>query len=86
MPTSSLSPEDCYGKVLTELRASNLHYCVQESPYSLYITIRKKFAKDPSKVFPKVETPNVSISTLMQQIENLESMNKSLKVILRRNK
>ena len=40
------SPEDQCSKVLAEIHSSNLHYLVQESPFSLYVTIRKKFIKN----------------------------------------
>ena len=82
MDTKSMSPEDCSDKVLTELRASNLHYIVQESPFSVYITIRKKFAKAAPKVLTNnsESKPIIPMSTLLEQIVNLESVNKSLKL------
>ena len=34
------------GQILFSLKNSNLNYVVKETPYSAYITIRKKFIKD----------------------------------------
>ena len=35
---------------------SNLHFLVQESPFSLYITLRKKFATQPQVTVPQGAT------------------------------
>ena len=46
MAAAYLTPSDSCDKILKEVRASNLHFLVQESPFSIYLTIRKKFTKN----------------------------------------
>ena len=51
MVHSAPVPQDFCDTVMKEIHASNLDFLVQESPYSLYVTIRKKFAKNlPSRL------------------------------------
>ena len=38
--------ETVFGQVLICLRMSKLDYMIKETPYSAYLTVRKKFAKD----------------------------------------
>ena len=38
------TPQDFCDQILKSVHSSNLHFLVQESPFSLYITLRKKFA------------------------------------------
>ena len=40
------SPDFACGQILFGLKWSNLHYMVKETPYSMNVTIRKKFVKD----------------------------------------
>ena len=63
------------GKILFSLKNSNLNYVVKETPYSAYITIRKKFIKDVgenvlnnSKDFKTVDT----IKELKEENGNLK--------------
>ena len=42
----SSSPQKSCHAVLQSLRSSSLIFYIQESPYSAYITIRKRFRKD----------------------------------------
>ena len=41
------SAEFACGQVLFGLKMSNLNYVVKETPFSAYVTIRKKFVKEP---------------------------------------
>lgn len=41
-----VTPEHACVNILTAVRKSNLHFMIQESPYSLYVTLRKTFSKD----------------------------------------
>ena len=41
-----VSAENALGQVLICVRMSKLNFIVKETPYSLYLTIRKKFVKD----------------------------------------
>ena len=41
--TGEESTEFACGQVLYSLKMSHLNYMVKETPYSVYITVRKKF-------------------------------------------
>ena len=43
-------------KIINNLNMSNLHFCVQETPFSAYITIRKKFSH---KIYLEVDPQNL---------------------------
>ena len=45
MKMASVKAENVFGQVLICLRMSKLDYMVKETPYSAYVTIRKKFIK-----------------------------------------
>ena len=40
------SPDFACGQILFSLKMSKLNYLVNETPYSMYVTVRKKFLKD----------------------------------------
>ena len=68
------------GQILFGLKNSNLNYVVKETPYSAYITIRKKFIKDVgenvlnnSKDFKTVDI----IKELKEENGNLKQENAS---------
>ena len=48
------SAEKACGTILFCLKMSKLNYMVKETPFSAYVTIRKKFVKSPE---PNFETP-----------------------------
>ena len=41
-----MSAEFACGQILFNLKNSNLHYLIKETPMSAYITVRKKFIRD----------------------------------------
>ena len=43
---SEISPQDVCHQLLYELRMSNLHYALSETPHSVQIVTRKRFLKD----------------------------------------
>ena len=43
------SPDYACGQILFNLKRSNLHYLLEETHLSAYITIRKKFIKTPNE-------------------------------------
>ena len=47
---SKNSQDFACGQVLFSLKTSKLNYLVNETPYSVYITIRKKFMRDNRSV------------------------------------
>ena len=40
------SPEFACGQIMYSLKMSKLNYLVKETPYSVYLTIRKKFVRE----------------------------------------
>ena len=44
------SPEFASGQILYCLKMSRLNYVVKETPYSVYIIVRKTFIKDEPEV------------------------------------
>ena len=71
------SAEKACGQVLICLKLSNLNYMVKETPFSAYVTIRKKFMKSFN---PENHTPVVgdSFKKLERNKEVLEKKNKGL--------
>ena len=50
--------EESLNQVLQVIRNSNLHFSVQETPYSLYISIKKKFNQNREAPSQSVPTPS----------------------------
>ena len=53
--SSEFSANFACGQIIFSLKSSKLNYIVKETPYSAYITIRKKFLKS----FEQSETDNI---------------------------
>ena len=53
--TGEYSAEKACGQVLICLKMSNLNYMVKETPFSAFVTIRKKFLKTPIDTTENVE-------------------------------
>ena len=87
------SPEFACGQILYNIKMSQLKYFLQETPYSVHITIRKRFKKDSnlnSEVREVLETPsvvenNVIKKELSDKCEALEKENKELKLRVKDN-
>ena len=65
MVVKNCSPEKQARELMMNLQSSQLHYVTQETPFSLYITVRKKYrenSKDVVPVLPSVETSEANIS------------------------
>ena len=67
---------------------SQLNYTIQETPYSLYMTVRKKFQKDAnlntgSEAFEILGKKN---SDTLEKSEQFERMEKEIKYLKQRNK
>ena len=69
--------EASLNQVLQVVRNSNLHFSVQETPYSLYISIRKKFKQNkeaPSQFVPiPISKQEEKIADLTKECELLEN-------------
>jgi hypothetical protein len=74
MVVSNLSPEEQARDLLMYLNSSNLHYSAQVTPFSLYITVRKKFRKTSNFVIPvqasEPSMPSVTLDALKRDLEN----------------
>ena len=64
--SSEKSPDFASGQVLFCLKMLRLNFIVNETPFSLYITIRKKFIRDAH------ETPKLLIDATENRDKNLE--------------
>ena len=69
--------ENVFGQVLICLRMSKLDYLLKETPYSAYVTIRKKFIKSVHE--DMVENRNVEAGAPIQNDEKYEKLNEELK-------
>ena len=55
---SEFSPDYACGQIIFNIKSSKLNYLVKETPYSLYITVRKKFVNNVREPSPNL--PNSS--------------------------
>ena len=61
-----ISPQNSCDKIMAEVHKSKLHYLVQESPFSIYLTLRKKFT-------PEAYQANNSFATEVSTVTNISS-------------
>jgi hypothetical protein len=79
MATSTFSPEEQAKELMVFLQSSNLHYAAQVTPFSLYITVRKKFRKysnvvvsdQTSSQLPQINLPIEPLESLQKDHENV---------------
>ena len=65
-------PQDSSDRILDVIKSSNLHFNIQETPHSVYITIRKKFVREsPVKMSNHV--------IVAQKLASLEEANSNLR-------
>jgi hypothetical protein len=88
-----VSAHDVCHQLLYQLRMSNLHFAISETPHSVQIMLRKRFLKDskgPATVFLGISALqdyedhehqnhllNSEVSKLKEENEKLQSQNKS---------
>ena len=65
-------PQEACDKILKEIRTSNLHFMVQESPYSIYLTLRKRFFKNTKVKTGKVPESEAETELLKAALEKKE--------------
>ena len=73
----STKAENRFGQMLICLRMSRLDFVVKETPYSAYITIRKKFVKGVNE--DMIEESKTVDKSNTDEIKNIERENKFLK-------
>ena len=77
--------QDCSDQVLKCVKDSNLHFVVKETPFSLYITIRKKFVTEnnSNNLEPKendqVQTLEESLISLQTEHDALDQENSDIR-------
>ena len=64
LPLTSPSAHETCDTIVNLVKTSNLHFILQETPNSVYITIRKKYV---SEVFTKKNHENESNQTSISQ-------------------
>ena len=81
---AEMSVEKACGQILFCLKMSNLNYMVKETPFSAYVTIRKKFVKKSETVETNVENnPENDPNDYVKQLERDNALlQKKLKDIL----
>ena len=75
------SPDYACGQILFNLKRSNLHYLLEETHLSAYITIRKKFIKTPNETV-KATVNNQGPSELEVELLTLRENNRDLETRL----
>ena len=90
-----MSPEilisDKCTKILNQVRSSDLNFAIQETPFSMYLTIRKSLNKNCRNHSSQVSNPHLishcqhgrhsdKLSELCTELEYLKTENENLKV------
>ena len=66
--------------VMTSVRDSHLNFSIQETPFSIYLTLRKPFAKNNQSHLLKPNQPRQQIHVESEQIrEKVKMLEKKLK-------
>ena len=70
------NPQDACEKVMQLVRASQLNFCSKETPYSVFLTLRKSFTKNSSK------PPTSSHQSVPQSQQVVETSKQQMEVYL----
>ena len=71
--------------ILNTIRASNLNYAVQETPYSIFLTLRKSFTKTKNLPIPESQSSYEQLTLDTTEICNLDSLHKSCRSLEKAN-
>ena len=63
------NPPDTSAQIINTLRISGLNYSLKETPYSVYLTLRKKFVKEYSPQ-PIIQTHNAQEHLIEDKVNN----------------
>ena len=81
--TSQLSsPEKLCSEIQRSVRTSNLHFTMQETPFSLYITVRKKLVDAKVEVHTENELLKTELVNLKDKCYNLSQNNNELRLLV----
>ena len=79
MADNLVTPETACLSLLSSIRRSNLHFIIQEFPFSLYVTLRKKFTSNPAATIITCPTQSpICESSVSTSTVELEAANASL--------
>ena len=93
---TKLSPQQSFELVLQTLRNSHLNFCIQETPFSVFLTIRKSYTKNQMfgpqvatlETSEKIKELETEIETLWNETNNLKARNSFLEnsnIVIERN-
>ena len=77
---SDSSPHNACGQILFSLKMSRLNYVVKETPFSAYVTIRKKFIQ--SSVAPQPDFAIERVTATEKELISLKEKNRDLETKL----
>ena len=80
--TQLVSPQKLSDGIVQCVRSSNLHFTLQETPFSLYITVRKKLFREVVEAPTENEELKQELTTIKEQFENVDKENKELKQLI----
>ena len=79
MKMASVKADNVFGQVLICLRMSKLDYMVKETPYSAYVTIRKKFIKSIDENMIEMGNVDLERNDAIDNLKRVEKENSFLK-------
>ena len=64
-----MNPSECCDKIIQKIKISNLHYMIIENPFSVKITIRKKYIEERNQLNFKNDCDTVEVGALKEKLE-----------------
>ena len=80
--TQLVSPQKLSDGILQSVRSSNLHFTIQETPFSLYITVRKKLFREVIEVPTETEELKRQLTIFKEKFENIDQENREFKHLI----
>ena len=74
-----VTPQKCCDEILRCIRSSNLHFTTQETPYSLYVTVRKKMINEQFEILSENEFANYELLKSKERCDILAQNNDELR-------
>ena len=80
--TQLVSPHKLSDGILQCVRSSNLHFTIQETPFSLYITVRKKLFREVIEAPTETDELKRELTIIKEKFENIEQENREFKHLI----
>ena len=80
--TQLVSPQKLSDGILQCVRSSNLHFTIQETPFSLYITVRKKLFREVIEAPTETEELKRELTIIKEKFKNIEQENREFKHLI----